>query len=168
MKELNRIAFQAVAVVVFSAGVALLVNAGRDGRLPLVMPFPPEYRCSSPGTALPIEIASALGAFGKGNTIFVDSRSKEEFEKGRIQNALHIPHLFVEPIPVEAIASLRRYERVIVYCNTGGAELSRLMAGELSNAGVKDAGYLEGGLLGWVRAGGKFVGQRPEDYEQLR
>lgn len=133
------------------------------------MPFPPEYRCSSPGgTAFPIETASALKAIGKGNTIFIDARSKEEFARGHIEKAVNIPYLFVEPISGEAIASLRKYQRVIVYCNTKDAELSRLMAGELSHAGVKDAVYLDGGCLEWVRAGGKYTGQRPEDYEDLR
>jgi rhodanese-related sulfurtransferase len=169
MRELYRIAFQAFAVIAFSAGLALFVNAGRDNRLPLIMPFPPEYRCSSPGgTASPIETASALKAIGKGDTIFVDARSEEEFARGHIEKAVNIPYLFVEPISGEVISSLRKYERVIVYCNTKGAELSRLMAGELSHVGVKGAGYLEGGCLEWVRAGGNYTGQRPESYEDLR
>lgn len=105
---------------------------------------------------------------GKRDTIFVDARSEEEFVKGHIEKAVNIPYLFVEPVPGEAIATLRKYERVIVYCNTESAELSRIMAGELSYTGVKGAAYLEGGFLEWVRGGGKYTGQRPDGYEELK
>ncbi|MDD5205653.1 MAG: rhodanese-like domain-containing protein [Desulfobacterales bacterium] len=166
---LRRTVLQAVAVLLVSAGMALFFNETREDRLPLVMPFPPEYRCSSPaGAASPINTSSALAAFGKRGTIFVDARSNEEFEKGHIETAVHMPYLFVEPVAAEAIALLLKYERVIVYCNTEGAEVSSLMAGELSHSGVKDARYLEGGFLKWAEAGGKYTGQKPEGYVDLK
>ena len=166
---LQRMAFQAIAVLAVSAGVALFFNVARKDRLPLVMPFPPEYRCSSPaGTASAINTSSALAAFGKRTSIFVDARSKEEFAKGHIETAVHMPYLFVEPVAAEAIAFLLKHQRVIVYCNTEGAEVSSLMAGELSHSGVKGARYLEGGFLKWAEAGGKYTGQKPEGYVDLK
>jgi rhodanese-related sulfurtransferase len=168
-QKMQRVSLQVLAVFVISAGAALFFNETREDRLPLVMPFPPEYRCSTQaGTAPPIKTTSALAAFGRRGTIFVDARSKEEFAMGHIETAIHMPYLFVEPIPGEAIAFLRKHERVIVYCNTKGGEVSSLMAGDLSHAGVKDAGYLEGGFLEWVKAGGKYTGQRPEGYMDLK
>lgn len=168
-KKMHRIVFQAIAVLALSAGIALLFNEKRGNRLPLVMPFPPEYRCSSPaGAASPMNTASAIAAFAERGTIFVDARSEEEFAMGHIETAVHMPYLFVEPIAGDAVAFLRKHARVIVYCNTKGAEVSSLMAGELSHAGVKDVGYLDGGFMEWVLAGGKYTGQRPEGYVDLK
>jgi len=168
-QNLRRNTFQTFAVLVFSAATALMFNEVRRDRLPLVMPFPPEYRCSSPaGTASPLQVSSAMAAYGSRGTIFVDARSSEEFAMGHIEKAVHMPYLFVEPVPEASIAFLRKHEKVIVYCNTKDAEVSSLMAGEISHAGVKDVWYIEGGFLEWVKAGGKYTGRRPEGHVELK
>ncbi len=169
MHKIGIVVSQVLAVFAVAAALGLVSNAVREDGLPLVMPFPPELKCpSNAGPELPIKTASALDAFGKPDTVFVDARSEEEFAKGHIDGSVNVPYLFVEPISREAIASLGRFRRVIVYCNTKEAEASRLMAGELSHAGVKGAFYLEGGFLQWVKAGGKYTGQRPQGYEDLK
>ncbi|RJR32207.1 MAG: rhodanese-like domain-containing protein [Desulfobacteraceae bacterium] len=168
-RNLQRITFQTLALLLISAGMALFFNEIRENRLPLLMPFPPEYRCSSPaGTASPIQISSALALLGRGGTIFVDARSREEFAMGHIENAVHMPYLFVEAVPEASVAFLQKHEKIIVYCNTRDAVVSSLMAGEISHAGVKNVAYLEGGFLEWVKAGGGYTGRRPERHVELK
>jgi len=167
MNELQKIAAQVAAVVLFSACLALIVNAARDDRLPLVMPFPPTYQCPSsekPGS--PMELQTALNLYGKAGTLFVDSRKSDAFRQGHIEGARHIPYSFVEPVPKETLESLRGYSSIIVYCNREDSEAGELMAGELAQAGIKGVVYLEKGFAGWVKAGGRYTGKAPEGYDE--
>lgn len=160
---------QIFAVLLVATALALFSNSTREDGLPLIVPFPPEYRCrSAAGAAVPIETTAALRLFGRAGTLFVDSRTREEFAQGHIEGAVNVPHLFVEPLPASAVSSLRGHDRVVVYCNTEEAEVSRLMAAELSEAGIKGVFYLLGGLRGWAEAGGRVAGQAPKRYEAPR
>jgi rhodanese-related sulfurtransferase len=167
MNELNRIAVQIAAVLIFSASLAFISNAARDNRLPLVMPFPPSYQCpSSDKPGLPVDLHHALEFFGKPGTVFVDARKRAAFQQGHIEGARHVPYSFVEPVSQETLDGLRGYTSVIVYCNREDSEAGKLLAGELAQAGIKGVVYLEKGFAGWVKAGGRYTGKAPEGYDQ--
>ena len=166
MTKGRRAIVEAVAVIAFSTAVAFMFNAFRAERLPLVMPFPPEYQCPSRiSEGLAIGVQKALDRFGRGEGLFVDARSKEFFDQGRIKGAISVPYSFLDPVPADAVARLRDSGAIIVYCNTEHGERSRLMAGELTDAGLKEVFYLEGGFLGWVKARGSYTGLKPEGRE---
>ena len=130
------------------------------------MPFPPEYQCPSRiSEGLAIGVQKALDRHGRGEGLFVDARSRGLFDQGRIEGAVSVPYSFLDPVPKDAVARLRESGSIIVYCNTEHGERSRLMAGELAEAGLKEVFYLEGGFLGWVEAGGAYTGQKPEEHE---
>jgi rhodanese-related sulfurtransferase len=167
MKEFNRIAAQIALVLLFSVGLALIMNAMREDRLPLVPPFPPTYQCpSSEGPGSAVDVQTALTLYRKAGTVFVDARKKDAFQTGHIQGARHVPYSFVEPVSKETLDSLRGYESIIVYCNREDSEASKLLAGELAQAGLKGAAYLEKGFTGWVKAGGRYDGKPPEGYDE--
>lgn len=113
-----------------------------------------------------MQAKEALEQYGLPGVMFVDARSEEAFDKGHIKGAMNVPYSFLEAVPREAVERLRRYKMVIVYCNTENIERSKLMAGELSEAGLKDTSYLDSGLLGWIKAGGPYTGQKPVGHEQ--
>ena len=166
MKKVRNMILQIVALIVFSTALAFIVNGFRTEGLPLVMPFAPEYQCPSRMTeGLAIEIEEALAQHGRGRALFVDARARESFEQGHIEGAINLPYSFLNPVPAAAVAGLRRSGHIIVYCNTRHDERSRLMAGELSDGGLKNVTYLEGGFLGWVKAQGSYTGQKPQEYE---
>jgi rhodanese-related sulfurtransferase len=166
MNRVGSILLQIAAVIVLSMGLALIVNGIRMERLPLVMPFPPQYQCPYRITeGLPVAVEEALSRYGRKQILFVDARSREAFEKGHIEGAINLPYSFLDPVPAEALLGLTKSGEIIVYCNSKDAEKSKLMAGELSDAGLRGVSYLEGGFLGWVKAQGSYAGQKPEDYE---
>jgi rhodanese-related sulfurtransferase len=167
MNQVTKIATQVAALLVLSVSLAFIINAMRDDRLPLIMPFPPTYQCpSSEKPGLPMDIHAALNLFGKPGTAFVDARKGEAFQQGHIEGARHIPYSFVEPLSKETLDTLRDYKSVIVYCNREDSEASKLMAGELDQAGIKGVVYLEKGFAGWVKAGGRHTGTAPEGYDE--
>jgi rhodanese-related sulfurtransferase len=166
MSDTAKICGQALCVIAVSIGLAFAVNALRPHGLPLVMPFPPEYQCSSvPKSGAPLRVEMALTMFGRGEVAFVDARPLRAYEKGHIREAKNIPYSFIDPINEETIRELKRYKAVIIYCNKKDAQVSMTMAGEISEQGVAGVTYLEGGFLEWVKAGGPYVGQRPEQYD---
>ena len=166
MRETLKISGQALCVIMVSTALAFAVNALRPLPLSLVMPFPPEYRCSTtPQSGLPMRVELALTMFGRGDVVFVDARPSQAFEKGHIEKARHIPYSFIDPVGKETVRELKRYKSVIIYCNRKDAQVSMTMAGELSEEGVAGATYLEGGFLEWVKAGGKYDGARPIQYD---
>jgi rhodanese-related sulfurtransferase len=167
MNESTKIATQIGALLILSASVAFISNAARENRLPLVMPFPPAYQCASlekPG--VPIDPYMALKLYGKPGTVFIDARKEGAFRQGHIEGARTIPYSFVEPLSKEIVDGLKDYTRVIVYDSGKDSEASSLMAGELAQAGVKGAVYLEKGFMGWVKAGGLYTGKTPEGYDE--
>jgi rhodanese-related sulfurtransferase len=166
MRDTIKISGQALCVIIISTALAFAVNALRPLPLSLVMPFPPEYRCSTiPHSGLPMRVEPALTMFGRGDVVFVDARPSQAFEKGRIQKARNIPYSFIDPVGKETVRELKRYKSVIIYCNRKDAQVSMSMAGELSEEGVAGATYLEGGFLEWVKEGGKHDGERPIQYD---
>jgi len=167
MKDLAKITTQVAALFVLSASLAFIINAMRDDRLPLIMPFPPTYQCpSSEKPGLPLDVREALKLFGKPGTVFVDARKRDAFQQGHIEGAQHIPYSFVESLSKETLDTLRDYKSVIVYCNREDSEASKLMAGELDQAALKGVAYLEEGFAGWVKAGGRYTGKAPEGYDE--
>ena len=166
MEKSAKMIGQIASVIVLSIALGLLVNGIRKDGVPLIMPFPPEYRCADEMTeGRAIAAKEALRQHGREGTVFVDARPTESYEKGHIQGAINLPYSFVRSVPPEAIELLRKERRIIVYCNSESAERSNLMAGELSEAGLNDVAYLLGGFLGWVKAGGAYTGQKPEGYD---
>ena len=166
MRETLKISGQALCVIMVSTALAFAVNALRPLPLSLVMPFPPEYRCSTtPQSGLPMRVELALTMFGRGDVVFVDARPSQAFEKGHIEKARNLPYSFIDPVGGETVRELKRYKSVIIYCNRKDAQVSMTMAGELSEEGVAGATYLEGGFLEWVKAGGKYDGGRPIQYD---
>jgi rhodanese-related sulfurtransferase len=165
MRDTIKISGQALCVIMISTALAFAVNALRPLPLSLVMPFPPEYRCSiTPQSGLPMRVELALTMFGRGDVVFVDSRPSQAFQIGHIEKARNIPYSFIDPVGEETVRELKRYKSVIIYCNRKDAQVSMSMAGELSEEGV-GATYLEGGFLEWVKAGGKYTGQKPNQYD---
>jgi rhodanese-related sulfurtransferase len=166
MSKIARISLQIMVVTAFSAVLGLIVNDLREEGLSLVMPFPPEYRCPSRmAEGVGTGIKDALQAFGRSDVLFVDARPAEAFQKGHIQGAISIPYSFLEVVPQEAVERIKHHRRIIIYCNSKSGERSKLMAGELSESGLKGVTYLQGGFLDWVKGGGRYSGQAPQTYE---
>ena len=113
-----------------------------------------------------MDLQTALNLYGKPGTVFIDSRKREVFQQGHIEEARHVPYSFVEPLSKETLESLRDSKSIIVYCNREDSEASKLLAGELAQAGINGVAYLEKGFAGWIKAGGRYTGKAPEAYDE--
>ena len=83
------------------------------------------------------------------DALLLDVRETNEYEQGRLPNALHIPlsQLAGRIGEVKAKHDLP----VIVYCASG--RRSRMAGATLAKAGFKDVYHLSGGMAAWRGAG---------------
>ena len=83
------------------------------------------------------------------NAVLVDVRETQEFNGGRLPNAVHIPLSQLESRGGELARSTGR--PVVAYCMTGNR--SRVAGKALARLGFKDIYNLRGGFRAWKDAG---------------
>ncbi|MCW7755034.1 rhodanese-like domain-containing protein [Desulfobotulus sp. H1] len=134
--------WQMPLILIVSILLGLGSNAIRQNGLPLSL-SPHEVREAS-GEIIPPD--EALVLFQKKNTLFVDARSQMEYNKGRIQGAVFLPHddfdafipHFFERVPPE--------QPLVVYCDGAVCDLSHVVAERLRELGYENVRVL---INGW-------------------
>ena len=83
------------------------------------------------------------------NALILDVRETQEYEGGRVPNAVHVPLSQLAGRGQE----LKKFTSrpVIAYCERGGR--SRSAAGKLAKLGFSEVYTLRGGLRAWADAG---------------
>jgi rhodanese-related sulfurtransferase len=113
--------------------------------------------CSAPtgalATAVWIEQDAAHTLMGDPNAVFVDCRSRPEFQSGHIATALSVPS--DQPDITAPVARLLGSARTIVaYCDAAsGCESSHRLAARLRELGYPDVRILRDGMPGWLSRG---------------
>lgn len=104
---------------------------------------------SKPGVR-EVPASAVIGMRERGDDLtFVDVREQHEWNLFRIHGALHIP---LGALREEAEARLRPDRTIVLYCARGGRAATG--AATLVELGFADVLSVEGGLMGWVNAGG--------------
>jgi len=83
------------------------------------------------------------------NVVYLDVREPNEWNLGRLPNAMHIPRGHLES---NIEARVGRDETVVVYCARGNR--SALAADTLQQMGYTDVASMAEGFGGWVAIGG--------------
>ncbi len=83
------------------------------------------------------------------DALLLDVRETQEYEGGRLPNAVHIPLSQLESRAAELAKQVQR--PVIAYCMTGVR--SRGAGNALARAGFKEIYHLQGGYRAWKDAG---------------
>jgi rhodanese-related sulfurtransferase len=83
------------------------------------------------------------------NVVFLDVREPNEWNLGRIPEAVHVPRGQLEG-KIEGV--IDRAMRVVVYCATGNR--SALAADTMQQMGYEHVTSLRDGFRGWAEAGG--------------
>jgi rhodanese-related sulfurtransferase len=83
------------------------------------------------------------------NAVLVDVRETQEYEGGRLPNAVHIPLSQLESRGAELARHTGR--PVVAYCMSGNR--SRMAGNALARLGFKDVYNLKGGYRAWKDAG---------------
>jgi rhodanese-related sulfurtransferase len=100
-----------------------------------------------------ISVRDAQAVHDQVDALFVDVREPNEYNLGRIPDALPLPRGTIEN---KADGALPRDRPIIVYC--GGGSRSALAADTLQQMGWTDVRSLSGGFRAWVESGGDVEG----------
>ena len=137
-----------IALIVSVAGFAS--NKIRSDKMPLVENWSAKSNLvTSSGENLEISLSEATNLFKKGEAVFIDARSLEEYDKGHIKGAKSLPYKEADWKFVEATAGVSEDSAVITYCDGETCELSMELAVFLRNAGYKNAKVLSNGWSAW-------------------
>jgi rhodanese-related sulfurtransferase len=82
----------------------------------------------------------------KHNYVFVDVRTKEEYDDAHVENSIHIPYDEMDERYEELLSY--KNENILLICRSGMR--SQVAAQILAEQGFKKLYNLEGGLLEWT------------------
>lgn len=90
--------------------------------------------------------------------ILVDTLSSESFEVRHIPGAKNVPYstTFIEDF--EKVMDVSKDSNIVVYCASGGCQLSVMSGDALDEAGYTNVSHFKEGLAGWMEEGYKFEG----------
>lgn len=97
-------------------------------------------------------IAEAIAMHNNG-ILFLDARSHEEYVAGHIPHARNLPYYEIDQYAAKALAGVKANDRLVVYCEGPGCELSLFLGRELLARGYTDIRDFYGGFPEWQKAG---------------
>ena len=99
------------------------------------------------------QVTDAAKIFYDGDTLFVDARSTDDYEKGHIPDAISLP---VGQFDEQIEAFLKRYppdQSIVAYCSGRTCEDSHQLAQLLSEVGFTEVRVFIDGFPGWQAEG---------------
>jgi len=141
-----------IALIVLVAGFAS--NRLRSDKIPFVENWLEKSNLvTSSGENLEISLLKATNMFNKGEAVFIDARSRAEYDVGHIKGAISLPYKEADWKFVDAMASVSEDRDIITYCDGETCELSMELAVFLRNAGYKNVKVLSNGWTVWKQNG---------------
>lgn len=141
-----------IALIVLIAG--FVSNKLRSDKMPLVENWSAKSKLvTSSGENLEISLFEAANLFKKGEALFIDARSRTEYDAGHIKGAISLPYKEADWKFVDAMAGISEERAVITYCDGETCELSMELAVFLENAGYKNVKVLSNGWSVWQQNG---------------
>jgi rhodanese-related sulfurtransferase len=156
LKKVLKVLAQSFALTVVAALIGLLFNLVRPAGLPLVARAAYDIYKDCPEIskeASPIKVEHLekdLSAL-----TIIDARPVNDFLEAHLPGARSIAYDPIRPMEESLLEELKAIgpNRILVY---GDMEIDsgRLMAGELSSAGLLGVRYIQGGFEAWVKSDG--------------
>ncbi len=140
---------EAIIVLLACTVVGSVFNALRSDGIPFIQRQPYEILVPCPETTGETVVVPADSAilFEK-RTLLVDARAPEAHAQWRPAGAWNIPFDYLEPTPDEFIKRLAASGavRVVVFGDGRDPDSGEHLAGEISGRGIKNVGYIQGGV----------------------
>ncbi|MCK8601866.1 rhodanese-like domain-containing protein [Desulfoferrobacter suflitae] len=141
---------QAAAIFLFSALLALLVNALRPGGLAWFGDWTPEAQPTlETGENLIISLQEAEAFYYAEAALMLDARSPEEYVAGHIAGARNLPWEQFDARMNEVMQDVGREDLIITYCDGDSCNLSQEVALALMDRGYTNVRVLVNGWTLW-------------------
>ncbi|MDX9975214.1 MAG: rhodanese-like domain-containing protein [FCB group bacterium] len=94
-------------------------------------------------------------AYAEEREVFIDARDDKSYAEYHIPGAFQLDHYYAERYLDDVLPACRNAERIILYCNGGKCEDSKLAAGDLMDNGIDPAKLFiyNGGITQWTADG---------------
>ncbi len=148
--------YEVLIILAVSMTVSLTVNAVRpDGISFSGKSSNSSHQAQAEG---PVEISldEAVQRFKAGKTLFIDSRSADDYAAGHIQGAVNLPDHEFDAFIDEFLSKTVPETEIITYCDGIHCSLCEDLAEKLFMAGFEHIFYIKNGLTLW-REGGQPV-----------
>jgi rhodanese-related sulfurtransferase len=153
---------RALCLVLAGSALGLAVNAARPDGVRFTK-FAPPTTCGAGEAAAPVASAplvevlpptAAVSVCGDALTLVADVRPADEFARGHVTGAIHLPCASSDSAASAAVDRLAGHHTLVVYGD--GTDDAKVVAEELRRRGGR-AGLrivvIEGGFAAWSRAG---------------
>jgi 3-mercaptopyruvate sulfurtransferase SseA len=158
----KKLLVQAAVLCVAGAALGLGANALSPRTAPLGTPVRPEAEASPGACAADPAAASAFAPVPRitvdqalplcvaCSAAFVDARAEEEFSRGHVSGAIHLPP---GDVPPQKLDHVKRFQTVVVYDGDPSCAMAEAVAMGLREMGVKDVRVLTGAWPEWDAKG---------------
>jgi len=144
---------QAVVILAIALVLGLVVNAVRSGGIAMIGDWSAEARLTAPtGESVIVSLSEAEKMFADKATVFMDARSKEEYDAGHIQGAISLPWHEVEQQIMGVVERIPPDRLIITYCDGETCALSKDLALFLKEMGYEKVRVLVNGWSLWKGA----------------
>lgn len=149
---------RAAVLVLAGAAVGLGFNGVRGGGVALGKPVYSRAEgglCSAPeaGGDHGVTLDEAVSLRAQPGVAFGDTRAPDEFARGHVANAMHLPCFASAAASASSIAHLGAPKTLILYGADDAEPDAHLAAKELLARGFSDVRILRGGFQAWQQAG---------------
>jgi rhodanese-related sulfurtransferase len=141
--KIRRIIWHILVILLLSIISGLVYNSWGENNVSLIY-NPPQY---IPGKHLSLDQTYQI--YREGRALFLDTRYKEEFQKGHIKNAINLPIKSSMDEIMAFIENITKEEIIITYCSDPHCNYSRRMAGFLVNQGFQNVYVFIDGFNAW-------------------
>lgn len=148
----------AILCTVALSGVGIVRNLVATDPLPFIAQPPVLVPLGSPqeapsGALQTVTLEQAAGMLFDSATVFVDSRTGEEYLAGHIEGAVNLSSVAYEEDFRREEARLRGSSTIVVYCDGGACESSLQVARRLMDGGFRSVLVFMDGYPAWQAAG---------------
>jgi rhodanese-related sulfurtransferase len=131
-----------------------LVRLSWDGGLPAYLKTQGEQRLQKELQGIKtLNLAQAYEIFQKGQALFVDARSAEEYAELHIPGAVNLSRERLDQEGARAVAGIPADRELVVYCGMSSCEASLRAAEKLQSLGYSRVQVFMGGFRAWDDAG---------------
>ena len=145
-------AVRAVIILVIASSIGIGLNLASSKPLPWIYEPPKELTVA--GVKLPlIDEKEARKYFDDPDTIFLDTRTREDYADGHIEGAYFLPADEKEAQFQTLEPLLTDTSRLILYCHGPECEMAEQVALFLAQLGYKNMAVMVAGYPAWKKAG---------------
>jgi len=98
-----------------------------------------------------VSIEQSVVLYQKGDVLFVDSRSREEFDLGHVKGAVHLPKKSFDEKFGAFLTKWPPDTRIITYCSSRDCSIAEEIAEELGFAGFENVQVMVDGWDEWQK-----------------